>query len=402
MKYSVLHTLYIVLLALAFTAHCRKDVRAPVRPGEKSSRDWEKAAQQQEEDDEERSKIREMGGSDFALVNILEGSVEDGKIHPVGDRTTGIAVANLTEVANDFLAKIHRQNDEEAKEKVVYWLNQGAGHNCDACKFMMEEAHRRVMKIANEKIKAFETDDKEFEGGRGHQVKMDDSVKNEIKSLCDSAQYATANLDSRQWCTQTLNGRHMDQIFSTLTQGSFGYEDLLKRQNTVCGPPVLKVCPEKPWLGAKMSDCRACAEAFQDFDRFLQQDRRDIDVGALGIKAHKKSVKASDRKFRGRHHIWQKSEELCSSVQQRHPAKAASVIQEMCEEVLEEYESQVIRAFVDGGHQHPGASAEEVCVTIAEKCDADEYEAIRPLLASYHVPKYPLTQPIGELVHTEL
>ena len=68
---------------------------------------------------------------------------------------------------------------------------------------MMEEAHRRVMKIANEKIKvqstfiphifpaepganstqsqAFETDDKEFEGGRGHQVKMDDSVKNEIK-----------------------------------------------------------------------------------------------------------------------------------------------------------------------------------------------------------------------------
>ena len=84
-------------------------MRAPVRPGEKSSRDWEKAAQQQEEDDEERSKIREMGGSDFALVNILEGSVEDGKIHPVGDRTTGIAVANLTEVGSclDFFSHVH-------------------------------------------------------------------------------------------------------------------------------------------------------------------------------------------------------------------------------------------------------------------------------------------------------
>ena len=41
---------------------------------------------------------------------------------------------NAVQVAYDFLAKIHRQNDEEAKEKVVYWLNQGAGHNCDACK----------------------------------------------------------------------------------------------------------------------------------------------------------------------------------------------------------------------------------------------------------------------------
>jgi len=46
----------------------------------------------------ERIRIREMGGSDTALVNILEGTVEDGKIHPVGDRTEGVAVANLTEV----------------------------------------------------------------------------------------------------------------------------------------------------------------------------------------------------------------------------------------------------------------------------------------------------------------
>merc|ERR1712230_99039 len=74
----------------------------------------------------------------------------------------------------------------------------------------------------------------------------------------------------------------------------------------------------------------------------------------------------------------QKSQELCTTVQQRHPAKAASVIQ----------------AFVEGGHQHPGASAEQVCVTIAEKCDADEFEKIKPELQSYHVPEYPYTQPL--------
>merc|ERR1711998_156268 len=393
-----------LLLAFALVARCRDDVSAPVRPGEKSTRDWEKAAAQQEEDEAERAKIREMGGKDTALVNILEGQVEDGKIHPVGDRSKAVAMANLTETAIEFLQKIGLQDDALAQEKVLYWLNQGAGHYCDACKFMMEEAHRRVMKIAHEKIRAYETSDKSFEGGRGHEIKMDDKMKTEIRGLCDSTQYATANHDSRKFCTDTLSGRHADQIFATLTQGSFGFEDLLKRQNTVCGPPMMKLCPAKPWLGSGISDCRACAEAFQDFDRLLQNDRRDIDVGSLGVKAHKASVSEQDRKFRGRHHVWQKSQELCSSAQQRHPAKAASVIQEMCEEVLEGYENQIIRAFVEGGYQHPGASAEGVCVSIADKCSAEEFEELRPSLASYHVAPFPFTQPIGEgkPMHTEL
>merc|ERR1712010_180345 len=97
----------LVFAALTLAAHCRVvDVSAPVRPGEKSTRQWEKAAQEQEDNEMERIRIREMGGSDNALVNILEGTVEDGKIHPVGDRTEGVAVANLTEVALTFLKKV--------------------------------------------------------------------------------------------------------------------------------------------------------------------------------------------------------------------------------------------------------------------------------------------------------
>ena len=91
----------LVLLALSLFARCREDVAAPVRPGERSTRDWDKAAQKQEEDEAERAKIREMGGKDTALVNVLEGSVEDGKIHSVGDRTKGIAMTNFAEVPFD-------------------------------------------------------------------------------------------------------------------------------------------------------------------------------------------------------------------------------------------------------------------------------------------------------------
>merc|ERR1712227_954344 len=154
-----------------------------VRPGEKSARDWEKAAAMQEDDEAERAKIREMGGRDTALVNILEGEIEGGKLHPLGDRTMGVAMSNLTETAIEFLKKIGREDDALAHEKVVYWLNQGAGHYCDACKYMMEESHRRVMKIAQEKIKAFETKGKDFEGGRGHEIKLDDDMKAEIRGV---------------------------------------------------------------------------------------------------------------------------------------------------------------------------------------------------------------------------
>merc|ERR1711959_401854 len=216
-----------LMLALTLMANGREDVSAPVRPGEKSTRAWEQAAKQQEEDEEERAKVREMGGSDTALVNILEGDIADGKIHPVGDRTTAVAVTNLTQVGLDFLTKIGLEDDATAKEKVIYWLNQGAGHYCDACKYMMEESHRRVMKIAHDKIKQRDTEDKDFQGGRGHQIKMDDEMKTEIAGVCDTQQYALTNADSRVWCKQAMTGRHSQQIFSTLTQGSFGYEDLL-------------------------------------------------------------------------------------------------------------------------------------------------------------------------------
>ena len=43
-------------------------------------------------------------------------------------------------------------------------------------------------------------------------------------SLCDSQQYANANVDARKWCKTTMNGRHKAQIFASLTQGSFGFE----------------------------------------------------------------------------------------------------------------------------------------------------------------------------------
>jgi len=391
----------LLLATVVMVANCRRDKTS--MPGEKSSREWEKLAEAEDDDENERTKVVEMGGSMNALVNVLDGEIDGGKIYPVGDRTEGLLTANFSEVATEFLAKINRADDELAHEKVVYWLNQGAGFQCDACKFMLEEAHRRVLGIAHEKIRDRQTKGANFAGGAGHQISMNDEMKEQIAGVCGTQQYAQANHQARKFCEQTMTGRHKQAIMSTFTQGSFGYEDLLSRQHAVCGQPILKVCPPKPTLGAGISDCRACAEAFQDFDRQLQADRRDIDVGSLGVKSYKTATEA-DKKFRGKHHVWQRAQDLCSSVSQRHTAKAASVIQESCEEILEEYESHVVRAFVESGPKHIGASAEEVCVNVAEKCTSEEFDQIRTSLGSYHLQKYPLTQQLheGKPTHTEL
>merc|ERR1712054_457174 len=122
--------------------------------------------------------------------------------------------------------------------------------------------------------------------------KMNDEMKDEIAGVCSTQQYAQSNHDAREMCKQWMGGRHKPAIMNTFTMGSFSHEDLLKRQNTVCGDPILKVCPSKPWLGTSLSPCRACAEAFQDFDRLLQNDRRDIDVGSLGVKSYKTTAEA--------------------------------------------------------------------------------------------------------------
>merc|ERR1711959_878606 len=98
---------------------------------------------------------------------MLWGQIQGGKIYPVGDRTAGVADTNFTDVARTFLEKIDRADDALAHEKVVYWLNQGAGFQCDSCKFMLEESHRRVLFIANEKIRERQTKGANFQGGAG-------------------------------------------------------------------------------------------------------------------------------------------------------------------------------------------------------------------------------------------
>jgi len=131
----------------------------------------------------------------------------------------------------------------EDLDKVVYWLYQGSGYLCDACKILNEEIHRTVIAVTNSKIKKAEAEEKKFEGGAGHQIVMDSQVKDAIKELWRNPGFYEVDKFFRDWAKDTIKGPRSGEIFSTLTQGAFGINELLARKDVIC-TGMLNVCTD--------------------------------------------------------------------------------------------------------------------------------------------------------------
>jgi len=316
----------------------------------------------------------------------------DAVIHPLGNREHGIQTSNFTTLAKQFLNKIGRGGDMDDLEKIEYWLYQGSGQLCDGCKVMVEEMQRTVLAVSSAKIKDGDTQDKKFVGGGGHQIVMDDKVKEGIRSLWRNPGYYEVNQYLRDWAKDTINGPRSADIFSTLTAGAFSMDDLIARKGAICSG-ILRVCPRKTRepVSQKMSSCRACVEGFQDFQHMLLRDRRDIEIGKMDRGAFKKPQK-SKKQFCSKGHVYYRLQELMDHLPQYHPTQSVSKIQEVVESIIEEHESDVIQAFVEGCKESIGSGAKAVCTDIAEMCDNDEFDLELEKSQSYHMPtEFPRT-----------
>jgi len=270
----------------------------------------------------------------------------------------------------------------EDLDKVVYWLYQGSGYLCDACKILNEEIHRTVIAVTNSKIKKAEAEEKKFEGGAGHQIVMDSQVKDAIKELWRNPGFYEVDKFFRDWAKDTIKGPRSGEIFSTLTQGAFGMNELLARKDVIC-TGMLNVCPAKPPAPSsqKMSSCRACVEGFQDFSHKLARDRKDIVIGKFDRKKQ-----GGGNMYCTRAHVYFRLQELQESLAQFHHSSSLAKIQEVVEQIVEEHENEVVTAFVQGCKDSIGAGARAVCTDIAEVCDNDEFEEALPLTYAYHLP----------------
>jgi hypothetical protein len=375
---------FLLLFALIAATVAARDLQAPVSSKEKSAREWEKSAERQLEDEAEHEAVMKMGGKASAIVNVLIGDVNDGVVHPVGNKEYGIQSSNFTKVAKEFLVSIGRGADMDDLEKVEYWLYQGAGLLCDSCKVLVEEMQRTVLAVSSKKIQGGETQDKKFKGGAGHQVVMDDQVKEAIRSVWRNPGYYEVNQFMREWAKDTIAGQHSNAIMSTLTQGAFSLDELDKRKQLVCGR-LLHVCPIKAPAptSEKMSTCRACTEGMQDLQHMLLRDRHDLEIG----KWDRKKQTGKGKVYCSRTHVFYRAQALTEKLPQYHPASSLSKITEVTEQILEEHESEIVSAFVDGCKDSIGSAGRAVCTDIAEVCDNDEYDEALLASSAYHVPQ---------------
>jgi len=378
-----MNKVFLLLIAVIAATAAARDLQAPVSSKEKSAAEWDRAAERQEEDEAEFEAVVKMGGKASAIVNVLIGEVNDGVVHPVGNKEYGIQNSNFTKMARDFLVSIGRGGDMDDLEKVEYWLYQGSGLLCDSCKVMIEEMQRTVLAVSSKKIQKGDTQDKKFKGGAGHQVVMDDQVKEGIRSLWRNPGYYEVNKFMREWAKDTIAGKHSDAIMSTLTRGAFSLDELDQRKQIVCHQ-MLKVCPLKAPTptSQKMTTCRACAEGMQDLQHMLLRDRHDLEIGKWDRKKHTKG-----KVYCSRTHVFYRAQTLTERLTQYHPARSLAKITEVTEQILEEHESELVSAFVAGCKESIGSAGRAVCTDIAEVCDNDEYDEALLATSAYHVPQ---------------
>lgn len=243
---------------------------------------------------------------------------------------------------------------------------------------------RTVLAVSSKKIEKRDTQEKKFAGGAGHQIVMDGQVKEAIRSLWRNPGYYEVNHFMRNWAKDTIAGRHADAIMSTLTQGAFSLDELNDRKQLICGK-MTRACPlKKPTpKSGKMSACRACAEGMQDLQHMLLRDRHDLEIG----KWDRKKQGGKGKMYCSRTHVFYRAQTLTERLAQYHPVRSAAKILEVSEQILEEHESEVVSAFVEGCKDSIGSAGRAVCTDIAEVCDNDEYDEALLASAAYHVPQ---------------
>jgi hypothetical protein len=76
-------------------------------------------------------------------------------------------------------------------------------------------------------------------------------------------------------------------------------------------------------------------------------------------------------------HVWQVMEELCHQVDMRHPHTIARTMQETCEQLLEEYESEIAGKFLaikfeknDLANVTEALLQKEICTMTTRQCKA--------------------------------
>lgn len=286
-----------------------------------------------------------------------------------------------TKHGDDFI-----QNNDDYIAMLIA-LEEAAGGKCDACKTFVELLTEELKEMGRKHAKQ---DGNDQFGQAKKSMHVDGDMESALlQSLCKGAAYLPYADHIKKGCADLLNanGTHILRVFSG---GKLRAEDTVNRKHTICAE-MMQVCPVvKP--PKKVSKCRACAEAMQDLHFLL---RRSINLlwskTTDGPNGHSspalRDAKGIQHRF-SRKHIIIEIQELCYDMENRHPPAVAAEVQEVCEQLVEDYQEDIVKYFAPYqqgsaiGHQHPNP-ARAVCVESAKMCKPNQFDKFYESLSSY-------------------
>jgi len=302
---------------------------------------------------------------------------------PSGDdkrqvRLKAFAGNNLTALALQFFEGHVGKYNETDFRFVVDHLEEAAGGKCDACKTLVELMSERFIEMGLKFAKVTGTD--QF-GKPIKSMHVEPEQESYIASLCKAEKYNDYAPHIRKGCWDTLSAEGSRSIFQIFHNGTLGPETVVARKVQLCGER-LKVCEVKPATpSGSMGQCRACGEVMEDLSFLLRRASRSL---VLGGDALRKKMSKVTSGYLSKRHILRELEDLCMEIEGIHPPSVKDDLVEMCETLAEEYQEDIVAAFVarPQGHQLaiPG---KEVCVKAAELCSEAAYNRNWPLLESY-------------------
>jgi len=265
-------------------------------------------------------------------------------------------------------------------------LRQAGGSRCDACKTMVEHLHVYLRDVS---MKARPQGQDSLNKER---VTFDEEQEKAVAStVCQGKSYVDYSDSTRDFCMEQLGGPNRKPVMRRWEGEKLEDSHLPQRKNNVC-TELLQVCPPLSVRSSRLPErCEACMEAFQTLEFTMGRDSNKIRLGGSIDPLSFGKVKKQGQGYGSSLHAALRVEELCGELHKSFSGSTLENIQETCEEIVSDHESEVKRAFITANEHREslfGAGrrvrVRDVCVEIAGACRVDEFDRLFPNLRNFH------------------
>merc|ERR1712196_361128 len=264
-------------------------------------------------------------------------------------------------------------------------LEEAQGGKCDACNTLVEMLTAYFQELGIKHAKQVGHD---MYGKPAREMHIGNDMEKMVGLICSSDKYNPYGFHIRQGCNNMLADERAPLALRKFQGGTLRPSDTVERKQHIC-VQLYDVCPMKPINGTRRSDittCRACGESMMDLHYSLRRSGRPwVPVATPASRMSRK-------------HIISELEELCVDTEHRHPPVHVDEIREYCEQLVEDYTDEIVRAFVaqpETGQSNP-APVKQVCVAVTQACAPEEFEQVFPLLRHTQVYRHKETDKPSE------